>query len=60
MLREAALVLTGIVILAYSIDFLFTCFDDPREPRRLTPTIPIFGHVLGFIRYGFDYYVITR
>jgi hypothetical protein len=60
MLREASLVLAGIVILAYGIEFLFSHFDDLREPRRLTPTIPIFGHVLGFIRYGFDYYVITR
>jgi hypothetical protein len=59
MLREASLVLTGIIILVYSIEYLFSYFDDPREPRRVISTVP-FGHALGFLRHGFDYYNITR
>ena len=58
MLREASLVLAVVVILAYGIEWLFTYFDDPREPRRLPPTIPIIGHLIGFMRHGFDYYLI--
>lgn len=58
MLREASLGLAVVVILAYGIEFLFAHFDDPREPRRLTPTIPIIGHAIGFMRHGFDYYLI--
>ena len=58
MLREAALALAVVFILAYGIEFLFTRFDDPREPRRLPPGIPIIGHALGFMRHGFDYYLI--
>ncbi|KAI5468182.1 cytochrome p450 monooxygenase [Mariannaea sp. PMI_226] len=59
MLREISLVLAGVVILAYSIEFLFIWFDDPREPRRIAPRIPIIGHLIGFLQDGFDYYNFT-
>ncbi|KAK4185839.1 cytochrome P450 [Podospora australis] len=50
----------GIAVLAYGIDFLYSYFDDPREPRRITPKIPVpvVGHVLGLLYYGFNYYNI--
>ena len=60
MLPEVSLVLAGIVILAYIVEWSFGYSDDPREPRRVPPTVPILGHVVGFLRYGFDYYHITR
>ncbi|KAI0124120.1 cytochrome P450 [Xylariales sp. AK1849] len=59
MLYEASLVLlAGVVILAYGVDFIFSQFDDPREPRRVTPKVPVpvIGHILGVFRYGFNYY----
>lgn len=60
MLRELTIVLAGILILAYAIDFLFSHLDDPQEPRRVSSHIPIIGHVLGLLRHGFGYYGITR
>ena len=61
MLREASLVgLAAVVILAYGIDFLFSYLDDPREPRRVTPKVPVIGHFLGLLRYGWDYYSLIR
>lgn len=60
MLREVSFVLAGLIILAYIVEWSFSYFDDSREPRRVSPTIPILGHVIGFVRYGFDYYHITR
>ncbi|KAI0124118.1 cytochrome P450 [Xylariales sp. AK1849] len=59
MLHDVAIVLVGIVILAYGIEFLFTQFDDPREPRRVSPKIPVIGHLLGYLSYGFNYYNLT-
>ena len=48
----------GIALLAYGVDFLLRRLDDPREPRRITPKIPVpvVGHILGVLRYGFNYY----
>jgi hypothetical protein len=60
MIREVLFSLGGVVLLAYGIDFLFGYFDDPREPRRVNPTIPVIGHILGIMYYGFDYYDVTR
>jgi hypothetical protein len=56
------LITAGIAILAYGIDFLFGQFDDPREPRRITPKVPVpvIGHILGVLRYGFNYYNLLR
>ncbi|KAK5657866.1 hypothetical protein OQA88_2414 [Cercophora sp. LCS_1] len=57
-LETALLALAGLLLLGYAIDFFFTSLDDPREPRRIAPKIciPVIGHVLGLIRYGFNYY----
>ncbi|KAK8010246.1 Cytochrome P450 [Apiospora arundinis] len=48
----------GVVVFAYGIDFILDQFDDPREPRRIRPKIPVpvVGHILGVLRYGFNYY----
>ncbi|KAK8867688.1 cytochrome P450 [Apiospora arundinis] len=48
----------GVVVFAYGIDFILDQFDDPREPRRIRPKIPVpvIGHILGVLRYGFHYY----
>ncbi|KAI0903585.1 cytochrome P450 [Ustulina deusta] len=51
--------LLGIVLLAYLIDFVCTCRDDPREPRRLRPRLPLIGHILGLLRHGPAYYALT-
>lgn len=60
MLREVSFALVGVTILAYVVEWVFSFLDDPREPRRVSPTVPVLGHVIGFLRYGFDYYHITR
>lgn len=60
MLREIAYGLVGLVILAYTLEFSLGFFDDPREPPRVSPSIPIIGHVLGLVRHGAKYYTITR
>jgi len=52
--------LVAVVILAYGIDFLFSYLDDPREPRRVAPKIPVIGHFLGLLRHGWDYYGTIR
>jgi hypothetical protein len=60
MLHEASFVIAGVAILAYSLEFLFSHLDDPREPRRVASTIPVIGHIVGFLNRGFDYYGTTR
>ncbi|KAH8196665.1 hypothetical protein TruAng_009162 [Truncatella angustata] len=60
MLREVLFGAIGVIILVYSVEWLLGIFDDPREPRRISSTIPIIGHFLGFMYYGFDYYDILR
>ena len=32
---------------------------DGREPPLVSPSIPVFGHVLGLLRYGVPYYAIA-
>lgn len=51
---------TGLVVLAYMVDFIFSVCDDPREPPRLRPKIPVIGHVIGLMRHGPSYSKITR
>lgn len=60
MLNEAVLTLTVVTILAYCLELFSRARDDPREPPRLTSTVPIIGHGLGFLRCGFDYYMQTK
>ncbi|KAK8110180.1 uncharacterized protein PG998_006637 [Apiospora kogelbergensis] len=60
MIREVIVGVAAVVLLAYGIEFVFAWFDDPREPPRVKPTIPIpiLGHVIGFFQHGFAYYDI--
>lgn len=61
LLYEAVLIgFASIVILGYSIDRIFSYLDDSREPRRIHPKVPVIGHFLGLLRYGWDYYGIIR
>ncbi len=60
MLREVAYGLAGLAFIAFAIDFLFRLRDDPREPPRLGPKVPLIGHVIGMMQYGSAYYNKTR
>ncbi|KAF2468737.1 cytochrome P450 [Lindgomyces ingoldianus] len=51
MIREIAYGFAGLV-LAITVDFLFGIRDDPREPPRLRPKIPLVGHAIGLFQYG--------
>ncbi|KAK8010255.1 hypothetical protein PG990_009220 [Apiospora arundinis] len=55
MLQAVLVGIACVVFVAYGVDRLYAFLDDPREPRRISPKIPIIGHVLGFMYYGFDY-----
>jgi hypothetical protein len=55
--------ITGIVVvivLFNAIELARSFADNPREPRRLRPLIPLVGHILGLLRYGPTYYTYTR
>ncbi|KPM36728.1 hypothetical protein AK830_g9850 [Neonectria ditissima] len=56
MLREIAYSLTGFVLLAFATEWALTLFDDPREPKRVQPRVPLLGHLLGMMQYGASYY----
>ncbi|KAH7130988.1 cytochrome P450 [Dactylonectria macrodidyma] len=56
MLREIAYSFAGLVLLAYAAEWALTLFDDPREPQRIQPHIPLIGHLLGMIQKGMAYY----
>ncbi|KAK8867697.1 cytochrome P450 [Apiospora arundinis] len=55
MLQAVLVGIACVVFVAYGVDRLYAFLDDPREPCRISPKIPIIGHVLGFMYYGFDY-----
>ncbi|KAF4979790.1 hypothetical protein FZEAL_4064 [Fusarium zealandicum] len=59
MFRELLYSLAGLVLLAYAAEWALSLFDDPREPQRLQPTVPLFGHLLGMIQHGSGYYSIA-
>ncbi|KAH7371921.1 cytochrome P450 [Pyrenochaeta sp. MPI-SDFR-AT-0127] len=44
------------LILAIAVDFLLAIRDDPREPPRLRPKVPLIGHLIGIFRYGLGRY----
>ncbi|KAL9040691.1 MAG: hypothetical protein Q9214_004384 [Letrouitia sp. 1 TL-2023] len=52
MIRNLVYVVVGLVLLAYVVDFLFSLLDDPREPPRLRPKVPLIGHLLGIMQNG--------
>ncbi|KAF7531988.1 hypothetical protein G7054_g8363 [Neopestalotiopsis clavispora] len=58
MLREFLIGLAGLVILAIVLDLIFARLDDPREPPRVSPGVPLIGHLIGFLYNGFEYYNI--
>jgi len=60
MIRELAYGIAGLVLLAYAVDFLFSLGDDPREPPRIRPKVPLIGHLLGIMGSGPVYYSQTR
>lgn len=60
MITAVLYALGSLVILLYSVDFLFGWLDDPREPRRVYGTIPIISHVYGLVSQATKYYDITR
>ncbi|ATY64412.1 Cytochrome P450 [Cordyceps militaris] len=59
MLREIVYGVAAVVLLACSLEFLFSIGDDPREPPVVRPTIPLIGHVIGIMRGGPTYYSET-
>ncbi|KAM5349248.1 hypothetical protein ACJ41O_005755 [Fusarium nematophilum] len=59
MFREIIYSLAGLVLLAYAAEWALTLFDDPREPERIQPRVPLVGHLLGLMRNGPAYYSQT-
>ncbi|KAI1800964.1 cytochrome P450 [Daldinia bambusicola] len=59
MLRELLYSSVGLVLFAYALDYAFSFADDAREPKRLSPKIPLIGHVLGMVKYGSSYFMRT-
>ena len=59
MIRETLLGIAGVWILGYGLELIFGYYDDPREPRRVASSIPIFGHLFGLLWYGFEYHEIV-
>ncbi|KAI1349205.1 cytochrome P450 [Xylaria sp. FL0043] len=49
-----------VVFLAYVAELARSYGDDPREPRRLRPRVPLIGHILGLLRHGPAYYTLTN
>lgn len=60
MIREILYSLVAIVLLGYTIEITSALFNDPREPPRVSPQIPVIGNVVGLLRHGTKYYTTTR
>jgi hypothetical protein len=60
MILKLVISAAGLLVLGFIIDFIFSLGDDPREPPRLRPQIPVIGHVIGLMRHGPSYSKITR
>ncbi|KAG8624056.1 hypothetical protein KVT40_009032 [Elsinoe batatas] len=56
MLSEITFGIIGLAIFAYTLQWIISTFDDAREPQRVNSSIPLFGHLLGMLRDGPDYY----
>ncbi|KAF4999358.1 hypothetical protein FGRMN_2499 [Fusarium graminum] len=59
MFKEVLYGIAGFVLLAYGSEWILSLFDDPREPKRLQSKIPLFGHLLGMMKYSSGYHGIT-
>lgn len=60
MIQELVYGFVGLVSFAYAAEYLFSLRDDPREPPRLQPKVPLIGHVLGFMKSGPSYHSHLR
>ncbi|QPG96719.1 hypothetical protein C2857_005085 [Epichloe festucae Fl1] len=57
MIRELVSGAVALIILAYTIEYMLSMGDDPREPPVVRPRIPVVGqHILGIMRGGPTYY----
>ncbi|KAI1466290.1 cytochrome P450 [Daldinia caldariorum] len=59
MLRELIYCSIGLVLFAYALDYAFSFADDEREPKRISPKVPLIGHLLGMVKYGVVYFTNT-
>lgn len=53
----------GLVLVALTLvamNYFLVPKSDPREPPVMNPGIPIFGHMIGFMRHSFAYYAQLR
>lgn len=55
-LNGFSLVALGVTVLLLALNKLLLPSYDPREPPLAPTSIPIFGHVFGFMRNSFGYY----
>ena len=60
MIQVFAYGVLGVVLFAYAAEYLFSIRDDPREPVRLRPKVPLIGHILGLINSGPSYHSQLR
>jgi hypothetical protein len=60
MIHELVYGFVGLVLLAYTAEYLLSLRDDPREPPRLQSKVPLIGHVLGLINSGPSYHSQLR
>ena len=60
MIHELSHCLLGLVLLAYTVEYLLGLTDDVQEPPRLRSNIPLIGHILGIIRNGPSYHSQLR
>lgn len=59
MIREILYVVVGLILLAYAAEAAYSSRDDPREPPRLKPKVPLVGHAIGLVQHGPAYFSIT-
>jgi hypothetical protein len=59
-LSGMTLTIIGVALLPILLNHFFNPKNDPREPPLAPPGIPIFGHMIGFMRYSFAYYTTLR
>lgn len=60
MLLEVITGLVVLIILAYAAENVLSHADDPLEPRRLPPKVPLIGHIIGLIQSGPSYHSTLR
>ncbi|PNS15642.1 hypothetical protein CAC42_4094 [Sphaceloma murrayae] len=59
MIAQVIFTLAGLAVFAHAIQWITSRFDDEREPPRVSPKIPIIGHLLGIVQHGANYYSMT-